>query len=181
MKIKTFKGTFFEIGQQQGKIYRKNKMNFSKTSNLELFKRQLRIYKKYYPELLDEFEGMAIAGNFDKEKLISKFITEEIIWFRKSLNLKACTIFGVKNKNGVFVGRNYDWHPVAENIFEAYRVINSKRNHFIAVTDMGIRDVANPSIHYYNADDAINDKGLFIGLTFAHTDNWSYGLSCIHM
>ncbi len=34
---------------------------------------------------------------------------------------------------------------------------------------------------FYDPDDAINDKGLFIGLTFAHDNKWSYGLSCTHM
>ena len=96
---------------------------------------------------------------------------------------KACTIFGYKVKNNLFVGRNYDWLPETDKIFEVYKVVNLQRNSYIAITDMGIGSpaTAKPKYFYYNADDAINDKGLFIGLTFAYADEWSYGVSCIHM
>lgn len=185
MNVKTFKGNFFEIGRQQGKIYKANGMTFDKVKiDSVLYKNQLQVYEKYYPELLEEFRGMAESGNFDKEKLIYDFITSEIFYYRNKFGLnRACTFFGYKVKNNLFVGRNYDWFPETENIFEIYKVINPKRNSFIAVTDMGIGSpaAAKPQYFFYNADDAINDKGLFIGLTFAFADQWSYGVSCIHM
>lgn len=185
MKIKTFKGNFFEIGKQLGKIYRKNGLNLNKVNiDSKLFRNQLKIYRKYYPELLEEFEGIAEAGNYDKDKLIYKFITGEILWYKNFIGLeKGCTIFGLKNKNGFFIGRNYDWHPVIEKVFQVYKVINLQRNSFIAITDMGIGRAAeaNPKHFVYTVDDAINDKGLFIGITFAFNDKWSYGISSIHM
>lgn len=56
MNIKTFKGNFFEIGFQQGKIYKANGMTFNKVKiDPVLYKNQLEVYKKYYPELLEEF------------------------------------------------------------------------------------------------------------------------------
>ncbi len=185
MNIKTFKGNFFEIGQQQGKIFKANGMNFDKVKiDPVLHKKQLNVYKKYYPEILEEFSGMAMCGDFDKEKLIYDFITSEIFYYRNSFGLdKACTIFGCKVKNNLFVGRNYDWIPETDKIFEAYKVINPERNSFIAITDMGIvsRSTAKPKYFFYNADDTINNKGLFIGITFAYADQWAYGVSCIHM
>lgn len=185
MNTRTFTGDFTKIGQQQGKIYKANGMNFDNVKiDPVLYKKQLQVYEKYYPELLEEFSGMAEGGNFDKEKLIYDFITREIIFYRNKFGLgKACTIFGYKAKNNLYVGRNYDWLPLTDKIFEVYKVINPKRNSFVAITDMGIDspDVAKPEYLYYNADDAINDKGLFIGLTFAYADQWSYGVSCIHI
>ena len=185
MNIKIFKGDFFEIGSQQGKIYSKNRMSF-KHINIDhrLFRNQLRVYKKYYPDLLEEFKGVALAGKFDENNLIYKFITEEILQFTNRFNLqKACTVFGVKSQKGIFVGRNYDWRPVTEKVFGVYKVVNPERNSFIALTDMGITGVsdAKPKYLFYNSDDAINDKGLFIGINFAYNYKWSYGLSCIHM
>lgn len=182
MKINLFKGDFFEIGKQQGKIYHKNGMNFT---NLKitptLYEKQLLAYKRYYPELLEEFEGMAVAGKFDENKLIYNFICGGLLQFKKQW--KSCTIFGVKNKNGTFVGRNYDWHPVTEKVFEVYKVENKSRNSFIGISDMGIDGpaTAKPKYLYYDADDTINDKGLFIGLTFAFNNKWNYGLVCTHM
>lgn len=185
MNTKIFKGNFFEIGEQQGKIYKANRMNFDNVKiDSVLYKNQLQVYEKYYPELLEEFRGMAKGGNFDEEKLIYDFITSEIFYYRNRFGIdKACTIFGYKVKNNLFVGRNYDWLPETDKIFEVYKVVNPERNSFIAVTDMGIGSpaTAKPRYFFYNADDAINDKGLFIGLTFAYADEWSYGVSCIHM
>src|SRR3989339_715985 len=156
MNIKTFKGNFFEIGQQQGNIYKSNGMNFDKVKiDPVLYKNQLEVYKKHYPELLEEFRGMAKGGNFDEEKLIYNFITSEIFYYRNRFGLdKACTIFGYKVKNNLFVGRNYDWLPETDKIFEVYKVVNSKRNSFIAVTDMGIDSpaTAKPRYFFYSAD-----------------------------
>ncbi|KKS18855.1 MAG: putative choloylglycine hydrolase [Parcubacteria group bacterium GW2011_GWC1_41_7] len=185
MKISEFKGSFFEIGKQQGAIYKKNGMSFN-TVKIDpvLYKNQHAVYKKHYPQLLDEFKGMAQGGNFDEEKLIYYFITGEIFYFKNEFRLdKACTIFGYKKGNNVYVGRNYDWLPETENIFEVYKAMNPEVNSFIAVTDMGISNpaTAKPKYFFYNTDDAINSKGLFIGLTFAYLDQWSYGISCIHM
>ena len=152
--------------------------------NPKIYENQLKVYKKYYPEMLQELEAMAESGNFNKDKLIYSFLCDEILWYKDKFNpKKACTIFGVKSKNGIFVGRNYDWLPIAEKFFEAYKFDNPKRNAFIALTDMGIGigAEANPKEMYYNADDVINNKGLFVGITFAYTDKWSHGLSCIHM
>ena len=79
MNIKTFKGNFYEIGKHQGKIYKANGMNFDKIIiDPILYKNQLQVYERYYPELLEEFRGMAEGGNFDERKLIYSFITEEI-------------------------------------------------------------------------------------------------------
>lgn len=185
MKIKTFTGNFFEIGKQQGCIYSKNGMDLKNVKiNAKLFQNQLEAYKKYYPELLEEFRGVSEAGDFDKNKLTYNFVAGEILRFTKLFKLgKACTIFGVKNKNGVFVGRNYDWHPATEKVFQIYKIINPQRNSFIALSDMGISGEFGTKPQYlsYEADDTINDKGLFIGLTFAYNDKWSYGLSCTHM
>lgn len=185
MKIKIFTGDFFELGRQQGRIYKQNGMDLGEVKiSPELFRKQLRVYQKHYPELLEEFGGMAKAGNFDKDKLTYRFIVGPIISFTNRFNLrKSCTIFGVKNKSGVYVGRNYDWHPVTGRIFQVYKVINPQRYSFIALSDMGIGgpSTASPKYYFHDADDAVNDKGLFIGLTFAFADKWSYGLDSTHI
>ncbi len=185
MNIKTFKGNFFETGLQQGKIFKLNGKTFDEiVIDPVLYKNQLNIYKKHYPELLEELKGMAKGGNFDEEKMIYDIITSEIFYYKNRFGLdKACTIFGYKIKNNLFIGRNYDWLPETDKTFEVYKVLNPERNSFIAVTDMGIRSpaTAKPRYFFYDADDAINDKGLFVGLTFAYADEWSYGVSCIHM
>lgn len=185
MTSKTFKGNFFELGLQQGKIYRQNGMRFDAVKiNTSLYKKQIETYRKHYPEFLEELRGMAEGGGYDADALTYEFIAGEIVWYADKFGLKkACTIFGLRTESTLYVGRNYDWHPATEMLAEAYRVENPKRNSFIAVTDMGIGGplTAKKEYAFYNADDAINDKGLFIGLTFAYADKWSYGLSCVHI
>lgn len=184
MQIKIFKGNFLEIGRQQGKIYQKNGISFEDVKiKAKIFHRQLEVYKKYYPELLEEFKGIAQGGSFDEEKLIYKFISEEILWWIRMFKLKeACTIFGIKNKNGVFVGRNYDWVPVTGKLFKVYKVLNPQRNNFLAVSDMaaGMKKGKAKAL-FYIAEDIINDKGLYAGITFASNSKWSYGLSSIYI
>ncbi len=185
MEIKEFRGNFFEIGQQQGKIYKVNGMSADDIKiDKPLYQKQLEIYQRYYPGLLDELRGIADGGQFDEEKLIYRFITTEIFYYKNMFRIdKACTIFGYKTKGRLYVGRNYDFNPISEKIFETYKISNSKRNSFIAVTDMGVDNpiTIDEGDFFYNADDTINDKGLFIGLTAAFADEWSYGISCVHM
>lgn len=184
MTIKTFEGSFLELGRQQGRIYKGNGMSFGVVDDPGLYRKQLEVYEKHYPELLEEFGGMAEAGGFDRDQLISAFITGQATHHINRFGLpKSCTIFGVRNEGGVYVGRNYDWHPVTDQVFQVYKVVNPERNSFIALSDMGIGGPADldSRYHFYDADDAINDKGLFIGLTFAFCDQWSYGLASTHM
>lgn len=183
-EIKIFKGSFFEIGKQEGEIYKKNGMEINNIEiDTTIYKNQLEIYKKYYPELLEELSGIATGLNSDEERVINYFITNEINFFKKFISGKACTIFGLKTKDSLYVGRNYDWIPETEDIFQIYKVYNPQKNSFVAITDGAYGGEAGLNVKnfYYNVDDAINDKGLFIGLTFAYANEWSYGLTCIHM
>jgi len=182
MEIKTFKGNYFEIGKQQGKIYREKEVNFNLPLKPKMFDAQLKIYKKHYPELLEELKGIAEGGGFDEKKVINTFICIELLWATQKYGLQhGCTIIGVQNKNGFFVGRNFDWPPGCEKTFQAYKVINSSANSYITVTERGFGVTHNQKNLYYLPEDVINDKGLFISLLVAHHKNWSYGLSRIHI
>ncbi len=185
MLDRTFEGNYYEIGRQIGRVYQENGA-VSSTANLdpELLKHQLQVYEKYYPEYLEELKGIADGGGFDLQSTIYSAITGEIFFFQNMLGLgRACTIFGYKNENALFVGRNYDWLPVPADLFEAYRVNNSERNAFFAITDYGIVDPAliAPPHRAFLPEDALNDKGLFVGITFSFADQWAHGISSIHL
>jgi len=127
---------------------------------------------------------MSIGGNFDEEKLVYHFITTELNCYKNWFGMdRACTIFGIKKSDNLFVGRNYDWLPKTENLFQVYKFINPAKFSFVAITDgaYGAEAGYDRKNWFYNVDDAINDKGLFIGITFAYADQWSWGISCVHM
>ena len=179
--MKTFKGSFFEIGRQQGEIYRQNGLDLASIKvNQKIVAEQLKIYKRHYPQLLEEIEGIAVGGNFDKEKLLHLYLAVEIVGFTNRFKMPlSCTIFGVKNSSGTFVGRNLDWLPVTEKVMEPYKREAESCYKLLAVSDMFIGSPSDVEHKFllYDAIDVINEKGLFVGITFAYGNTWSYGLS----
>ena len=180
MKELIFKGDYKEIGKQLGKIYRKNGKSFGcEKKDKNLYKKQLVIYKKFYPEILEEFQGISEGGNYNYEGVACSNIIGEIDWYKNKTKRSSCTIFGVQNKFGTFVGRNYDWYP--KTTASIYKYNNPQSFKCVAVTDnnYGI-EPKKEDITYY-IDDAINEKGLYIGITFAHGANISSGLASEHI
>ncbi len=83
-EIKTFRGDFFQIGKQEGEIYKKNGMDLNSFKfDSKIYKKQLEIYKKYYPEMLEELRGITLKLNLNEEKVINYFITNEIEFLEK--------------------------------------------------------------------------------------------------
>ncbi|MFZ2072316.1 MAG: C45 family peptidase [Minisyncoccia bacterium] len=180
MKEIIFKGNYIEIGRQLGKIYRKNGKFFGvKRFDKKLYSKQLSFYKKFCPELLEEIKGISEGGNYNYENVVYENITGEIDWYKNKIKKTSCTIFGVKNKFGTFIGRNYDWYP--ETIPLIYKYINSQSYNYTAITDNNYYPGFKKEDQIYYIDDAINEKGLYIGITFAFGSNTSYGLSSMHI
>ncbi len=179
-----FIGDYYNIGLQQGQIYKQNGMNTgSILIDSNLYKKQLDIYKKFYPEFLEELRGAAQSGGFNVDTYIYGAITGELRFYKKRIRNNACTIFGLKNEKGLFVGRNYDWFPVARQFFQSYVMLPTNRYGYIGISDMGIVENSKSEIknRHYIPEDAINNQGLYIGLTFATANKWSYGISSLSM
>lgn len=180
MKEFIFRGDYKEIGKQLGKIYHQNGKSFHyEKKDKNLYQKQLAIYKKFYPEILEEFEGISEGGNYNYEDVVYSNIIGEIDWYKNKTKRSSCTIFGVQNKFGTFVGRNYDWYP--KTTASVYKYKNPQSFKYTAITDnnYGIKP-KKEDITYY-IDDAFNEKGLYIGITFAHGFNTSFGLTTGHI
>ncbi|MDK2980970.1 MAG: hypothetical protein PWQ55_1317 [Chloroflexota bacterium] len=180
MQIKTFEGSFYEIGQQIGAIYQTIGVQDQRMPvNPELLRNQLAMYEQHYPEFLEEIRGVAAGGRFDPQLAIQSAVTGELFFFQNMMGMgRACTIFGLKQGGQLLAGRNYDWLPLPKDLFEVYRVNNSARHAFFAATDYGIVDPAMSAPQYrsYLPEDVINDQGLFVGITFSFVDQWAYGI-----
>ena len=175
MKTAVFQGNPLEIGRQQGIAFRKNPTQFyGDAFDKQLYRKQLDVYQEHYPELLEELKGMAEGAGLDVAELTFRFICGEIFWYTDTLKInRGCTIFGIKNDNGVFVGRNYDWEPAGANSIACHTILNPDKNSLIAFTVDGIGS--------NSVEDAINNRGLYIGITFADNHRWSYGISSLHI
>ena len=150
----------------------------------KLYKNQLDLYNKFYPKKIVQLKAIAKSAGFIEEYFIYNNICSDIVW-HKAMNepQKGCTIFGLENAAGVFVGRNYDWKPGTEKHFKVFNSKNSDAFDYIGITDMDYFKKSDATKHhlFYDIDDAINEKGLYIGLTFAYHDGIQNGLSPIHM
>ena len=185
VSIQTFSGNYYEIGRQMGQVYRKNgAIDNPAPIDQELYQNQLKAYEKYYPAFLEELKGIAEGGGYDPERSIASALTGEIFFFRNMIGLgRSCTIFGYRKEGNLFVGRNYDWLPMPGNLFETYRVNHNDANSYFAVTDYGLVDPkrTEPQYRAFLPEDALNDQGLFVGITFSFAYQWGYGISSIHL
>jgi predicted choloylglycine hydrolase len=188
MRTLKFAGTSHEVGQELGQYYREWHQGSPEIPvNRRTLSRQLAIYQKHFPSLLEEIRGVAetlMGGGADYEKLLYLTIAHGVDMARvHPTPTKGCTIFGVQTDRGLIVGRNYDWIPQARDSFHVYDMNITGRNAYTAISDMNIyeRQHARHKHWSFSAEDAINDQGLYIGLTFAHNPRVGYGLSSTHM
>lgn len=178
MEFRNFSGSAFEIGKQIGGYYKACGFQFSPPSETELLRKQLAYYETFAPEVLEEFKGIAEGGDFDFNAVAHTYLTSEILYLRAQ-NHKACSIGSFKDASGdLWVARNYDWHPAVADVMQAWSFQREGRR-VLAITDMGIlgeegRDKAKQLFLY---EDAINNDGLFIGVTFAFCWNENIGLT----
>ena len=187
MKIQTFKAKdSFELGKQFGKIYKKNGYEVDwVTINQGVYSRQMKIYQKHFPSFLEELKGIAVVGGYDQDKLIYDFIgasVERMKSHPRFVPPTACSVFGLKKDDDLFVGRNYVWLKETEKIFKVYKTLNQKTYRYITVSDMNIykQRTATKDLLYLPID-CINEKGLYIGLTASINNDWSFGLSSMHI
>ncbi|MDR0957285.1 MAG: C45 family peptidase [Candidatus Nomurabacteria bacterium] len=178
MKILKFVGSPDKIAAQIGEFYKAEHRVMNNTHiSRSIFREQLKIYQKYFPEIIAELKIIAQICGFDEEQFLASSLAE-------NLNMKnigwreSCTIFGVASGDKLFVGRNYDWVAQARDAFHVYDVAIDGRCQWRGVSDMNTYDVQHKSSKHWSfaPEDAINEKGLFIGLTAAHVTKMNYGL-----
>lgn len=186
MKQETLRGkNSLEIGKQLGKIYKKNGFSVDWVNiKRDVYIQQLKIYRKHFPDFLEELEGVAITGGYDQDKLNYSFIGNSVAWLMSKPRYvrTACSVFGFKKDRNVFVGRNYDWLPATEKAFKIYKTYNDRAYRYLTVSDMNIyKERTAIKDQVYLPIDCINEKGLFIGLTASINNDWAFGLSSMHI
>lgn len=158
---------------------------FCTQTSSEIFNQQKAIYEKYYPELILEMQTTAgCLGGFGDQFLYEELASPLDAWRRRLKRgvQNGCTIFAFCRDNKVFVGRNYDWLPAMRGMFQVYDMYLDGCLRYIAFSDEAVwKEHTGPEVWKFSSVDAINERGLFIGLTYAYIDRWNYGLSPTHM
>lgn len=179
-----FQGTRQEFGEYYGLRLREFNHNFFRHTNKDTLRRQLHLYEKFYPELVAEKYAAAAILHQDPQYLLYEDLAVPVDAQRRRVNphQHGCTIFAIHENGKVFVGRNYDWLPEAREFFERYDIAIKGANRYFAFSDESVwgRHTGRRSRKIY-AEDAINEYGLYIGLTASKIDKWNYGLTPSHL
>ncbi len=203
-----FRGTRKELGEFYGNRLREFHHDFCRQIDEELLETQLKIYEKYYPELIIERTAAAEVIGLDPSFLLYEDLASFVkTWQRRAATHKnlddtsldstdkkaessdklvkprehGCTIFALNENGKTYVGRNYDWLSNARNFFEQYEFDLSGSYRYFAFSDEAVwdRHTSKNNRKMYT-EDTVNEHGLYIGITFANIKQWNYGLCPSH-
>lgn len=178
-----FSGTHIDYGEFCADLMQKNGHEFYRHTNPETLQHQLGVYRKFYPEIITELEAVARAVGLPSEFVLYEGLAAPVDHWRDRLRPRnhGCTIFAIHEGKNTFVGRNYDWLPAAREFYGVYRVELKGANRYFGFSDESVwyRHTGKRLRKPYFVD-ALNDKGLYIGLTFSNIDAWKYGILPTH-
>ncbi|MDO4967197.1 MAG: C45 family peptidase [Candidatus Saccharibacteria bacterium] len=185
-----FTGSYTEFGEYLAKKLAERNHDFNTQVNKRTLNKQLKIYKKYWPEILEESKAVANYLNMPEDEILYDEIASTIDSQKRHVKnahdskTDACTIFAINENSKTFVGRNYDWDSSARNYFQTYNLKIGKSYRYFAFSDEGTypRHYGRRTWKLY-MEDAINEHGLYIGLTASKLREkyWSYGFSSYHI
>ena len=154
-----FKGTHYNAGYKWGELLYKNntiisnKHTFVITEERKKFANQcLPIYKKYYPEILEEIKGIADEQKDSFENLYTFLLSMYCFEFENH-----CTCMAFKNNDNIILGRNSDFLVELEKLY-----MNCLYNLDNAFAFNG------NTTAFVQMEDGVNEYGLAIGLTFVY-------------
>ena len=185
-----FTGTHAEFGKYLAKTLAKRNHNFDTQINRRTLNKQLKIYRKFWPELLEESKAITSYLNMPEDEILYDEIASTIDNQKRHIEMvhdsrnEACTIFAVHENSKTFIGRNYDWNPSARNYFQNYDLKIGNTYRYFAFSDEGTYPGHTRSRTWkLYMEDAINEHGLYIGLTASKLRQkyWNYGFSSYHI
>lgn len=185
-----FVGTYTEFGEYLADKLQERNHHFDTNLNRRTLNKQLKIYQKFWPELITESKAVARHLNMPEDEILYDEIAATIdqqkyhVQNSREIVPEACTVFAIYENGKTFVGRNYDWDPSARDYFQSYDLKIGKTYRYFAFSDEGTypRHYGRRTWKLY-IEDAINEHGLYIGLTASKLREkyWHYGFSSYHM
>lgn len=169
MNSLTLRGTHWEIGFQRGARLAERGLRlldhvpFPLTAERRAFAAACRpAYERHFPAALEELEGLAAGQSCAREDL------ETVLFTIYALPPACCcSCLAVSNGNGVFFGRNSDFLTALElyNTHVMYRFSD------------GAIPFAGNTTSFVQMEDAVNARGLAVGLTSVYTPRPRPGLN----
>lgn len=182
-----FKGTHKEIGELVGKQYRywgKRELSIP-TYVDDYYSKQLSLYENLFPEYISYLEGISVGLEINKDKVLKSYLTGflPLSWTQPA---SKCSAFALKNNNGIFIGRNYDWREASEKHSKVihFEFTDNSSNGFTGISDMSTWKVGvsvGSEKFVISFDEAWNSKGLYIALNGAPGEKQDIGMSSPHL
>ena len=169
MNSLTLRGTHWEIGFQWGAWLAERGLRlldhvpFSLTAERRAFAAACRpAYARHFPAALEELAGLAAGQNCRQEDL------ETVLFTTYALPPACgCSCLAVSNGNGVFFGRNSDFLTALEPDYTHVTY---------GFSDRAIPFTGNTT-SFVQMEDAVNARGLAVGLTSVYTPRPRPGLN----
>ena len=154
-----FKGTHYEAGYKWGKLLFEHGKTlehcptFTPDDEMRSFAQLCKVeYRKYYPELLDEIQGIADGQQLPVETL------ESILFPMYSMRFENhCTCFAFRNESETVFARNSDFLVSIEKLY---------MNCLYALN--GAFAFNGNTTAYVEMEDGVNEHGLAAGLCFVY-------------
>lgn len=163
----TLQGSYYEIGLQLGKqidSFRSSYFSSQFTKEQHAFAEECElIVKRFFPEILQEIQGIADGGNLDYKSIIASELSAGIE--------RSCTVFAIPTKNTknerMIFARSMDWFREAMPYSYIYRTKPEKKLTSLGFTESIIGRLG-----------GINEAGLVIGDSNCFWGNFQPGLIC---
>lgn len=163
-----FKGSHYEAGYKWGKSVLKNKGKITDCHTFKITKERkdfakecISVYKKYFPEILDEIKGIADGQKISYEDLYTFLFSMYCFEFENK-----CTCFVVKKDDEIIFGRNSDFLTEIEKLYDSCYYKLEDCYSFIGNTTA-----------FVEMEDGVNEYGLAAGLTFVYPKIRKAGLN----
>ena len=141
------KGSYCEMGQNYGFGLLSRGWELPSISNKRLrlgLKCESQV-ERFFPEILEEIEGIADVCRMDYDKLAAFILT---------VGGPRCSVFAVTDGKDVFFGRNYDWYYDDKDWDENY----------LTMPDQGYWSLGDSDI-FVGREDGVNERGLAIAMS----------------
>ncbi|RHO27955.1 C45 family autoproteolytic acyltransferase/hydolase [Amedibacterium intestinale] len=161
-----FKKSHYEAGYHWGQALKKHGIEITKQPTFvineerkEFAKGSIPVYKKYYPEILEEIKGIADGQECSYENLCTFLLSMYCFEFNNH-----CTCFACKDHQNLIFGRNSDFLVELENLYMncVYTLDN-------------VYSFNGNTTAFVQIEDGINEYGLAAGLTFIYPKVRKYG------
>ncbi|MAU14109.1 C45 family peptidase [Flagellimonas sp.] len=148
-------GRYYDMGFKYGKLLYE-KVNFGvpiiSNEKMDFGLKSYQMLREYYPEVIEEIEGFA-CGIQDRPEVLGAFLLSLGVFDTTG----QCSVFAYRNKEDVIIGRNYDMRYDFKKFTESSLIAPMDRYAYIGQSDV-----------FIGRSDGINEKGLFIAMSFVN-------------